>query len=243
VLTDAQFSISFRKYTPSTNEFSPFYSWDAEMALGFTAVRHGSDSVGASALIQTVGTRNVGNRVSVGATGYNLGFEYVHAIRRTRLATGYRHLSAHLTRDLTDKEDEVKRLGGNVPAVYDPSQFNVVYISGSTTVSQLPFTPEILVAVAPIAFRFNHSPRATSGGSSLRRSGPSGKGATAGSRWALSTSGDRTASSVTQSSSTRRDGTGAEVGCRRFFRLHLDTSSTSVRTSARSWMEPRWRCG
>jgi hypothetical protein len=158
VLTDAQFSIAFRKYTPPTNDFSPFYSWDGEMALGFTAVRHGSDAVGASALIQTVGTRNVGNKVSVGATGYNLGFEYVHTIRHAKLATGYRHLSSHLTRDLTDKEEEVKRLGGNVPTVYDPSQFNIVYVSGATALLQVPCTPEILVAVAPIAFRFNNSP-------------------------------------------------------------------------------------
>jgi hypothetical protein len=158
VLTDAQFSISFRKYTPPTNDFSPFYSWDAEMALGFTAVRHGSEAVDASALIQTVGTRNVRSRVSVGATGYNLGFEYVHTIRRAKLATGYRHLSSHLTRDLTEKEEEVRQLGGNVPTVYDPSQFNIVYVSGSTTLAQLPLTPEILVAIAPIAFRFNHSP-------------------------------------------------------------------------------------
>lgn len=158
VLTDAQFSISFRKYTPPANDFSPFYSWDGEMALSFTAVRHRSDAVGASALIQTVGTRNVGSRVSVGATGYNLGFEYVHAIRHVKLAAGYRHLSSHLTRDLTDKEEEVRQLGGRVPIVYDPPQFNIVYVSGSASLSQMPFTPEILLSVAPIAFRFNHSP-------------------------------------------------------------------------------------
>jgi hypothetical protein len=158
VLTDAQFSISFRKYTPPADEFSPFYSWDAEMALDFAAVRHGADAVDASALIQTVGTGNVGSKVSVGATGYVLGFEYVHTIRRTKLAAGYRHLSSHLTRDLTDKEEEVRQLGGSVPAVYDPSQFNIVYVSGSTTLSLVPFTPEILVSVAPVAFRFNNSP-------------------------------------------------------------------------------------
>ncbi|HEX7798252.1 MAG TPA: hypothetical protein VF456_28005 [Vicinamibacterales bacterium] len=158
VLTDAEFSISFRKYTPPTNDFSPFYSWDAEMALNFSAVRHGSDAVDASALIQTVGTQNLGSRVSIGATGYNLGFEYIHKIRRAKLAAGYRHLSSHLTRDLTDKEDEVKQLGGNVPTVHDPSQFNIVYVSGTTTLTQVPFNPELLVAVAPIAFRFNDSP-------------------------------------------------------------------------------------
>src|SRR5262249_27476518 len=109
-------------------------------------------------LIQTVGTGNVGSRVSVGATGYNLGFEYVHTLRRAKLTTGYRHLSSHLTRDLTDKEEEIKQLGGSVPTVYDPSQFNVVYVGASTTFVQLPFRPEIQVAVAPFAFRFNHSP-------------------------------------------------------------------------------------
>jgi hypothetical protein len=158
VLTDAQFSISFRKYTPPTNDFSPFYSWDGEMAVDFTAVRHGSDAVAANALIQTVGTQNVGSKVSIGATGYDLGFEYVHTTHRAKLAAGYRHLSSHLTRDLTDKEEEVRQLNGKVPAVNDPSQFNIVYVSGTTTLTQVPFTPEVLVAVAPLAFRFNDSP-------------------------------------------------------------------------------------
>jgi hypothetical protein len=158
VLTDAEFFVSFRKYTPPTNDFSPFYSWDAEMGVDFTAVRHGSDAVTASALIQTVGTQNVGSRVSIGATGYDLGFEYVHTTHRAKLAAGYRHLSSHLTRDLTDKEEEVRQLSGNVPTVIDPSQFNIVYVSGTTTLTQVPFTPEILVALAPIAFRFNDSP-------------------------------------------------------------------------------------
>src|SRR5205809_5164167 len=69
VLPEASFDATFRKYTPPPNVFSPFYSWDAHLALNLTVVRHGSSAMNISTMFQTVGTRNLGSKVSVGGTG------------------------------------------------------------------------------------------------------------------------------------------------------------------------------
>jgi hypothetical protein len=158
VLSSADFHLTFRKYTPPSNEFSPFYSWDAEMGFDVGAVRMGPHAINAVGLIQTVGTENLGSKVSVGATGYIFGFEYERSLERVALAAGIRHLSSHLTRDLDDKEDEVEAGGGHVPEVDDPAEFNIVYIRTAGTLARIPLAPEFVLIVTPIAFRFNGSP-------------------------------------------------------------------------------------
>src|SRR5213596_2753806 len=73
---DASFDAAFRKYTPPKNIFSPFYSWDAHMTLNLTVFRKGSGAVSFQGVFQSVGTENLGSRVSVGGTGYVLGLGY-----------------------------------------------------------------------------------------------------------------------------------------------------------------------
>lgn len=157
VLSDADFQLGFRKYVTTTAEFSPFYSWDADMGIDLSAVRKGNHAVDVAALIQTVGTENLRSKISVGATGYILGAEYIHTFRKLSLGGGYRHLSSHLTRDLDDKEDEVEARGGQVPPVGDPPEYNILYVKTSGTLTRVPFTPRIVIVAAPVAFRFNDS--------------------------------------------------------------------------------------
>ena len=52
---DASFGAMFRKYTPPKNTFSPFYAWDAHMALDLTVFRKGSGAVNFGGFVQTVG--------------------------------------------------------------------------------------------------------------------------------------------------------------------------------------------
>jgi hypothetical protein len=156
---DASFDATFRKYTPPENVFSPFYSWDAHMALSLTTFRKGSNAVNIAGFFQSVGTENLGSRVSVGGTGYLLGFGYVHTYsERFKLSAGYKHFSSHLTRDLDDKLEEARNNGESIPEVDDPSEFNVIFVSGYWKLSAVPFAPEIEVVVQPINFKFNGSP-------------------------------------------------------------------------------------
>jgi hypothetical protein len=156
---DASFDATFRKYTPPENVFSPFYSWDAQMALSLTTFRKGAGAVTIAGFFQSVGTENLGSRVSVGGTGYLLGFGYVHTYSaRFKLSAGFRHFSSHLTRDLDDKLEEERNKGETIPEVDDPSEFNVIFLSGSWKLSSVRFAPEIEVVVQPINFKFNGSP-------------------------------------------------------------------------------------
>jgi hypothetical protein len=156
---DASFDATFRKYTPPENVFSPFYSWDAQMALSLTTFRKGSGAVNIAGFFQSVGTENLGSRVSVGGTGYQLGFGYVHTHSdRFELSAGFRHFSSHLTRDLDDKLEEERNKGETIPEVDDPSEFNVVFVGGYWKLSAVRFAPEIEVVVQPINFKFNGSP-------------------------------------------------------------------------------------
>jgi hypothetical protein len=159
VFPDASFDATFRKYTPPENVFSPFYSWDAHMALNLTTFRKGSGAVNIAGFFQSVGTENLGSRVSVGGTGYLLGFGYVHTLSdRFKLSIGYKHFSSHLTRDLDDKLEEERNRGEPIPVVDDPSEFNVIFLSGSWKLSAIRFAPEIEVVVQPLNFTFNGSP-------------------------------------------------------------------------------------
>jgi hypothetical protein len=157
---DASFDATFRKYTPPGNIFSPFYSWDAHMALGVTVFRKGSGAVDFSGVFQTIGTENLGSKVSVGGTGYLLGLGYVHTYSADfKLSAGITHLSSHLTRDLDEKLEEERDRGATIPVVTDPDEYNVLFFKGYRKLSARPFTPELVVVVAPIGFRFNGSPR------------------------------------------------------------------------------------
>ena len=57
---DASFEAAFRRYTPPKNIFSPFYAWDAHMALNLTVFRKGSGAVNFQGIFQSVGTENLG---------------------------------------------------------------------------------------------------------------------------------------------------------------------------------------
>jgi hypothetical protein len=153
---DASFDLMFRKYTPPRNTFSPFYAWDAEMALRLTVFRKGPGAVTFTSVFQAVGTENFGSRVSVGGTGYLLGLGYLHAYSAdVTLSAGIGHLSSHLTRDLDDKLEEERNRGATIPIVADPSQYNVFFFKGYRKWSARPFTPELEIIVQPINFRFN----------------------------------------------------------------------------------------
>jgi len=155
ILPETLLQATFRKYVPPANEFSPFYSWDAYLGLNATAYRKGAHGIDVAAIIQTIGTENLGSKVGVAATGYILGLGYIRSFAAVNVATGLRHLSSHLTRDLDDKEEELRNQGRNIPTVEDPSEYNVVYLKASGTLSNVPLTPEILVVLVPISFRFD----------------------------------------------------------------------------------------
>ena len=155
---DASFDAAFRKYTPPENRFSPFYAWDAHMALGLTVFRKGPDAVHFEGLFQTIGTENLGAKVSVGGTGYLLSLGYVHTYSAdVKLSTGLTHLSSHLTRDLDDKLEEETLKGTAIPVVSDPSQYNVFFFKAYWKLSSRPFRPELEIVLEPINFRFNGS--------------------------------------------------------------------------------------
>lgn len=153
---DASFETTFRKYTPPANTFSPFYSWDATMALDLTVFRKGSGAVEFGGVFQTVGTESLGARVSVGGTGYLLRLGYVSTYSDDfTVSAGIAHLSSHLTRDLDDKTDEQRSKGATIPEVGDASEYNVFYLKGQLKLSRCLFTPEIQAIVEPINFRFD----------------------------------------------------------------------------------------
>jgi hypothetical protein len=162
VLADASFETTFRKYTPPAVQFSPFYSWDAVMALDVTVFRRSPGAVSFTGVMQAIGTENIGPHVSVGGTGYILSAGYVHAYSPdSRISAGMTHLSSHLTRDLDDKLAEERIRGTTIPVVKDPDQYNVFYLGISRrfpTVRLL--QPEIEVAIEPITFRFWSAPKA-----------------------------------------------------------------------------------
>jgi len=158
VFPQAHFQITYEKYVDRPEEYAPLYSWDAWMQLDATVWRRHANAVAVTADIQTVGTENLHSKVSVGAAGYVLGFGYTRAMRALDLSAGFQHVSSHLTRDLDDKESDVRSYGGTIPHVVDPAEFNIVYIKGAGTLTRLPFAPHVVALVAPVAFRFNASP-------------------------------------------------------------------------------------
>jgi hypothetical protein len=153
---DASVDATFRKYTPPRNVFSPYYSWDAHMALDVTILRRGAGALAFSSLFQSVGTENITKRVSVGGTGYLLGLRYIHTRSEAfQLSSGLAHFSSHLTRDLDDKTNQQRASGAAIPDVEDPSEYNVLYVSGQWTLKNRPLAPELELVIQPINFRFN----------------------------------------------------------------------------------------
>lgn len=154
--TDATFDVKFRKYTPPASALSPFYSWDARMALDVTVRRKGNHALKFLTIVQSVGTENLGAQVSVGGTGYVIGISYVRSFSAdVSISAGVSHLSSHLTRDLDRKTNEERASGLPIPHVEDADEYNAVYVRGRRRFTALPFSPELDVVIQPWNFRFN----------------------------------------------------------------------------------------
>jgi hypothetical protein len=159
LVPDASFEAMFRKYTPPNSIVSPFYSWDARMNLNITILRKGPSALTWGAVFQTVGTGNLGSKVSVGGTGYLLSLGYVHTYSRAfKVSAGMTHLSTHLTRDLDDKLEETRNKSAPLPLVDDPSEYNVAFVKTNVALAAYPFSPELEAVWQPIDFRFNGHP-------------------------------------------------------------------------------------
>jgi hypothetical protein len=152
---EAAFEAAFEKYVFPDTPFSPFYSWDAHMRLDVSVFRKGSGGLNFTSTFQTIGTQNLGSKVSVGGTGYLLGVGHVQAMSdELALQGGFTHLSSHLTRDLDGKVDEQRREGEDIPVVEDPDEFNVVWFGLYRKMPAWPFRPEIEIIVTPVNFLF-----------------------------------------------------------------------------------------
>lgn len=158
---EAVFGASFRQYLPPDNVYAPYYAWDAHMALDLTLYRRGRGAAEFAAVFQTAGTENLGTQVGVGGTAYILRAGYARSLSpRLSLSAGVAHLSSHLTRDLDDKTDELRREGKTVPDVQDPDEYNVLYLKAHVVLARWPLAPEIDVILEPVNFRFDlgHAP-------------------------------------------------------------------------------------
>jgi hypothetical protein len=141
-----------RKYTAPANVYSPFYSWDAHMALDLTVYRRGRGAVMFRSVFQSVGTENFGSRVSVGGTGYVIGVGYLHRYSSTfTLSAGIGHLSSHLTRDLDEKLEDEAALGSSIPTVTDPAEYNALFVKAHRIFANHRFSPELEVVVQPVS--------------------------------------------------------------------------------------------
>jgi hypothetical protein len=153
---DASFDVTFLKFMPPANVYSPFYSWDAHMALDLTVARNGRNVVSFATEFQTAGTENLGTKVSVGGTGYIIRATYTRVWSPDlALSVGVSHLSSHLTRDLDAKTAEARARGLPIPNVQDPSEYNVLFFRASHRFSTWPHAPVIDVAIEPLNFRFD----------------------------------------------------------------------------------------
>jgi len=155
-LPDASFATLLRLYTPPLNAFSPYFAWDAQMALAVTVYRRGPDAMMFGSTFQSVGTERIHSQVGVGGTGYIINFAY--ARRRSdalTISTGIAHLSSHLTRDLDEKLEEQRSKGATVPDVEDPDEYNVPFVGWHRTWAAARFNPRLDVVVEPVNVRFN----------------------------------------------------------------------------------------
>jgi hypothetical protein len=153
---DAVFDAQFRKYTPPRNDFSPFYSWDANIGLDVTLLREGRHAVNFVSAFESVGTENLGSRIGVGGTGYILGFGYTRTVRpRVAVTAGIQHLSTHLTRDLDQKDREERANGDPIPGTGDRTEYNVLFLRVTRAFTSAPLQPTIGVTLDPITFELN----------------------------------------------------------------------------------------
>ncbi len=153
---DAVFWASFRQYLPPDNVYTPYYSWDADMALDLTLYRRGRGAAEFGTVFQTAGTENLGTQVGVGGTAYILRVGYARSLSPgLSLSAGIAHLSSHLTRDLDDKTDEQRREGKVIPDVQDADEYNVLYLKAHAVFARWPLAPEIDVILEPVNFRFD----------------------------------------------------------------------------------------
>jgi len=151
---DASFEMMLRRHAPPANPFSPFYAWDAHMALRLTILRRGSRAVDFAGAVQSVGTESFGSRVSVGGAGYLFGFSFTHTYSADfKLSAGIAHLSSHLTRDLDEKLDEERSRGTTVPDVLDPSEYNVIFLKVARKLPAWRLSPEVEAFVLPVNIR------------------------------------------------------------------------------------------
>jgi hypothetical protein len=148
------FGLSFRKYGPPENTYSPYYSWDADMSLRMAVLRHGPGTIGVTSVFQTVGIAPFGSRVGVGGTGYLLGIHYSHTLSASlTVSTGISHLSSHLTRDLDERTARERERGATIPTVEEPDQYNVLFARGFWRFPEWPLTPELEAIIHPGNFR------------------------------------------------------------------------------------------
>ena len=153
---DAIFDVGFRKYTPPETDYTPYYSWDTDVAMDITLFRKGAGAVNFGGVVQTVGTEPLGSQIGVGGTGYVLraGYRHTHS-EALELSGGIEHLSSHLTRDLDDKTDEQREQGIPIPDPQDPDEYNVFYVKGRLSLRRWPLTPEFEAVLHPVNFRFD----------------------------------------------------------------------------------------
>ena len=156
VLPDAAFDVTFQKFTPPANAFSPYYAWDARMGMDLTLLRRGVRAFQFVGVIQTVGTENLGTRVSVGGTGYILRLAYVHTYSaHSSVSAGISHLSSHLTRDLDAKTEEERQRARPIPHSVDPPEYNAIFVEGRRRFPSRRLAPELRIGLTPLSIRLN----------------------------------------------------------------------------------------
>jgi hypothetical protein len=160
VFPDAAVELLLRKHAPPANQFSPFYAWDAHMAVRLTLIRAGANALDLSGAVQSVGTESFGSRVSVGGVGYLFGLSLVHTRSADlKVSAGVAHLSSHLTRDLDEKLELERQENTTVPDVIDPSEYDVVFVKVARRFPAWRLTPEVEVAFHPINIRLGRGLR------------------------------------------------------------------------------------
>lgn len=127
------------------------------MAFDVLVHRLGQGAVVFRGDVQSVGTKNFGSRIGVGGAGYLMRIGYQRPLSPvTSVEAGLAHLSSHLTRDLDEKTLGERDLGHTIPAVADPSEFNVIYLEARRRLSSSRrLAPEIRVGVAPVNLRLD----------------------------------------------------------------------------------------
>lgn len=151
---DTVFTASWAKFFPPRTPYSDFFSWQATMGTDMTVVRKGRSQLNFKAEFQTVGTKNVGHKVSIAGTGYILEGRYTFSVSEdTKLSGGIGHLSEHFTTDFGNLVIDEKRNKVPIPA-FTATDLNVFFFQVSKRFSHRRLQPEVLVRIQPVGFRF-----------------------------------------------------------------------------------------